>query len=45
VLSTKPELCGVAGREVASFKRDARIHDKHHRITVFDLGKPPGDQG
>lgn len=45
VLSTKPELCGVSGREVAAFKRDARVHDKHHRITVFALGKPPGDQG
>jgi hypothetical protein len=45
VLSTKPELCGVSGREVASFKRDARVHDKHHRITVFELGKPPAGQG
>ena len=45
VLSTKPELCGIAGREVASFKRDARVHDKHHRITVFALGKTPDGEG
>jgi hypothetical protein len=45
VLSTKPELCGISGRELASFKRDARVHDKHHRITIFELGKLPGGQG
>jgi hypothetical protein len=45
VLSTKPELCGIGGREVAAFKRDARVHDKHHRITVFALGNPPDGPG
>jgi hypothetical protein len=37
VLATNPELCGIAGVKVASFKRDARIHDKHHRITIFEF--------
>lgn len=45
VLATKPELCAVSGKEVASFKRDPRIHDKHHHVTVFELAKPPGAQG
>jgi hypothetical protein len=45
VLSTRPELCGVGGAEVASFQRDARIHDKHHRITIFELGKQVGGKG
>jgi hypothetical protein len=39
VLATNPELCGIARVKVASFKRDARIHDKHHRITIFEFIK------
>jgi MFS family permease len=39
VLATRPELCGIAGESVALFKRDARIHDKHSRIPVFEFGK------
>jgi len=44
VLSTKPELCGVGGREVASFKRDARVHDKHphHRLCAWQATRRPG---
>jgi hypothetical protein len=30
VLSTSHKLCGTSATQVASFKRDARIHDKHH---------------
>ena len=45
VLATTPELCGMAGVKIASFKRDARIHDKHHRITIFEFGKRTGNPG
>ena len=45
VLSTRPELCGIGGRNVAAFKRDARIHDKHHRMTVFEFGRSFGHPG
>lgn len=37
VLSTRSELCGIAGGKVASFKRDARIHDKHNFISIFSF--------
>jgi hypothetical protein len=39
VLATTPELCGIVGAQIASFKRDARIHDKHHRVTIFEFGE------
>jgi hypothetical protein len=42
VLATNPELCGIAGTKVTSFKRDARIHDKHSRIPIFEFGKTAG---
>jgi 4-amino-4-deoxy-L-arabinose transferase-like glycosyltransferase len=45
VLATNPELCGMTGVKAASFKRDARIHDKHHRITIFEFGKTIGNPG
>jgi hypothetical protein len=45
VLSTRPELCGIGGRNVAAFKRDARIHDKHSRMTVFEFGRSFGHPG
>jgi hypothetical protein len=35
VLSTRNELCGIAGERVASFKRDSRIHDKHNLVFIF----------
>jgi hypothetical protein len=39
VLSTTPKLCGLDGTKLASFKRDARIHDKHDLISVFAFGR------
>lgn len=42
VLATNPALCGVTGTKVASFKRDARINDKHSRIPIFEFGKAAG---
>jgi hypothetical protein len=42
VLATNPELCGIVGTKVTSFKRDARIHDKHSRIPIFEFGKTAG---
>jgi hypothetical protein len=39
VLSTNANLCGLSGTKVASFKRDARIHDKHHIEFIFEFGK------
>jgi hypothetical protein len=39
VLSTSPKLRGTSGTQVASFKRDARIHDKHHLEFIFEFGK------
>jgi len=41
VLSTRSELCGTRGSKVAAFRRDRRIHDKHHQITLFAFGRPP----
>jgi hypothetical protein len=38
VLSTSPGLCGVDGKESVSFKRDPRVHDKHHFVTIFEFG-------
>lgn len=42
VLATNPGLCGIAGSEVALFKRDGRIHDKHNRIVIFEFGRSAG---
>jgi 4-amino-4-deoxy-L-arabinose transferase-like glycosyltransferase len=39
VLSTNSPLCGINGTELVEFKRDARIHDKHHIIPIFAYGK------
>jgi hypothetical protein len=41
VLATRAEICGAQGRQVAAFRRDRRIHDKHHQITLFAFGSPP----
>jgi len=41
VLSTRSELCGTRGGKVAAFRRDRRIHDKHHQITLFAFGPAP----
>jgi Protein O-mannosyl-transferase TMEM260-like len=38
VLSTLPDLCGFQGRKIVSFKRDARVHDKHHLMSIFEFG-------
>jgi hypothetical protein len=35
VLSTSHKLCGTSAAQVASFERDARIHDKHHLELNF----------
>jgi hypothetical protein len=32
----------MTGVQVATFKRDARIHDKHSRIPIFEFGKAAG---
>jgi hypothetical protein len=39
VLSSNANLCGLSRTKVASFKRDARIHDKHHFEFIFEFGK------
>ncbi len=41
VLSTSARLCGVLGEESVTFKRYARIHDKHHSMTIFSF-RPAG---
>lgn len=33
--TTDPRLCGLDGVKVASFRDDARIHDKHHLEFIF----------
>jgi hypothetical protein len=38
VLSTSSELCSIHGKESVSFKRDARVHDKHHFVSIFAFG-------
>jgi Protein O-mannosyl-transferase TMEM260-like len=40
LLSTRPNLCGAEGSKVAAFRRDRRVHDKHHQITLFAFGRP-----
>jgi 4-amino-4-deoxy-L-arabinose transferase-like glycosyltransferase len=45
VLSTTPSLCGLTGVQVARFKRDARINDKHSRVTIFEFGSGAPGQG
>jgi len=37
VLSTNPELCGLAGAKIASFVRDRRVNDKLWRVSVFEF--------
>src|SRR6476660_2338481 len=39
VLSTNANLCGLSRTKVASFKLEARIHDKHHFEFIFEFGK------
>ena len=39
VLSTNANLCGLSRTKVASLKREARIHDKHHFEFIFEFGK------
>jgi hypothetical protein len=38
LISTIPELCGFAGKKLLSFKRDARVHDKNHLVSIFEFG-------
>ena len=45
VLSTNSQLCGIDGTKLVEFKRDARIHDKHHIIPIFAYGKSAGGPG
>jgi hypothetical protein len=45
VLSTNSKLCGMHGTKLVEFKRDARIHDKHHIIPIFAYGKSAGAPG
>ena len=45
VLSTNSKLCGIDGTELVEFKRDARIHDKHHIIPIFEYGKGASSPG
>jgi hypothetical protein len=44
VFSTIPELCRFQGRKIVSFKRDARVHDKHHLISIFAFGPLTSNQ-
>ena len=39
VLSSNANLCRLSRTKVASFNRDARIHDKHHFEFIFEFGK------
>ena len=39
LLSTNANLCRLSRTKVASFKRDARIHDKHRFEFIFEFGK------
>jgi hypothetical protein len=41
VLATRADICGAQGSKVAAFRRDRRIHDKHHQITLFAFGPAP----
>jgi hypothetical protein len=45
VLSTSSKVCGMEGVKRVVFKRDARIHDKHHYIPIFEFGKSAGSPG
>jgi len=45
VLSTNPKLCGIRGVKVVEFRRDSRIHDKHHFVPIFEYGKGAGTPG
>ena len=45
VLSTNSQLCGIDGTKLVEFKRDERIHDKHHIIPIFAYGKSAGGPG
>jgi hypothetical protein len=40
MLSTRRELCGAKGSKVMAFRRDRRVHDKHHQVTLFEFGAP-----
>jgi 4-amino-4-deoxy-L-arabinose transferase-like glycosyltransferase len=45
VLSTNAKLCGIDGTKLVEFKRDARVHDKHHIIPIFAYSKGAGAPG
>jgi hypothetical protein len=45
VRSTTSKLCGIHGTKLVEFKRDARVHDKHHIIPIFAYGKSAGSAG
>ncbi len=38
LISTIPELCGFDGKKLLSFRRDARVHDKNHLVSIFAFG-------
>ncbi len=45
MLSTSSKVCGIEGVKRVVFKRDTRIHDKHHFIPIFEFGKSAGSPG
>jgi hypothetical protein len=46
LLGSVPEaVCGIEGVKRVVFKRDTRIHDKHHFIPIFEFGKSAGSPG
>jgi hypothetical protein len=45
VLSTNSQLCGIDGTKLVEFKRDARIHDKHHYHPDLRLWQKRGRPG
>jgi 4-amino-4-deoxy-L-arabinose transferase-like glycosyltransferase len=37
ILATASELCGMDGKKLVIFRRDRRIHDKHHIVSIFQF--------
>ena len=44
-LSEPKTMCGIEGVKRVVFKRDTRIHDKHHFIPIFEYDKSAGSPG
>jgi hypothetical protein len=40
-LATASTLCGVDGKQLVTFRRDRRIHDKHHIVAIFQFTGTP----